>query len=446
MKGPFAQHPVLKHALGAEKQPFLSSGPRVWTYGQFLDQVQKTAAGLRKIKPKTLGIQQHDIFNFLVILFAAECAGKKTVILSPQLGKDDIAQLAKKIGFKILPHPNPLPKGEGDRSKKKNPSPPGRGQGEGVCRRGEIILTTSGSTGLPKGVVRTWESLTAAVSAAPKKGRSIWLLTYDFASFAGLQVILHALMNQDQIVAAGRDPVKAIKRAKITHISGTPSFWRGLLAQISSKDLPALKHITLGGEAIPAELLIRIKKKFPRAAITQIYASTEMGACFYVRDGKPGLPASVLKGRANAVQAKIAGGELYIKSRRAMKGYAGAGRAAGWFATGDMVRMENNRIFFAGRKSNIINVGGFKVYPYEVEEVLYQVPGILQARVSGEPSGLLGNLVRADIEITPEAREEDVQRRAVALCQERLARPKVPRVIAFSRKPLVHGSKISRRS
>src|SRR3546814_8146302 len=127
----------------------------------------------------------------------------------------------------------------------------------------------------------------------------------------------------------------------------------------SSDLVPELEHITLGGEAIPAQLLAQLTKTFPTATISQVYAASEFGSTGSQRDGRAGLAASVLERDETAdVQMKVVDGELWVRSRIGMLGYHGdepIDRDA-WRATGDLVEVEGDRILFRGRSSEIINV------------------------------------------------------------------------------------------
>lgn len=439
----FQKHPLLKRLHCFGNRPFIQSQNKK-SYEDLFYRSESLIAEYLKIKEERVAFCAANLFDFLTLLIAGEYSGKTMIVLSRHLGQKDIQELASLLSFRLLITDRKI-----------------KFKGKLVCpdslislkkdkvryRPGRIILTTSGSTGTPKGVVRNWKNLLSGISITPRGKTAVWLLTYDFASFAGIQVILHALLNGAQIVDGSENVFAALRNKSISHISATPSFWRKLLVQIKKKeDLPNLKHITLGGEAVSQELLDRLSAVFPKVPITQIYASTEMGACFYVRDGKAGLPLDVLKKR-NGVQAKIINQEMFIRSSRAMDEYVSRKKwkRNEWFPTGDIVRKENERIYFIGRKQSIINVGGFKVYPFEVEELIQRIPGVLHVRVSAEKSSVLGELVKADVEVEMGSDKTDVKNKIIAVCQKKLASPKVPRVISIGEKKLIRGSKIDRR-
>lgn len=441
----WGKHPFLNRINSFSEALFIISETRKWKYEDLINRTESVLWKFLQIKEERVGLHVSNVADFLALLIAGEYCGKTMVILSPWLSQKDIKILADQLSCRVLIVDRKI-KFDG---KLLSPDSLLDKSRPVVYHPGKIILTTSGSTGSPKGVVRDWTSLLAGISIIEKGGAAAWLLTYDFASFAGMQVILHALLNGAQLIDPGEDILAAVRNSLVTHISATPSFWRKLLLQLrnGAKDMPNLSHITLGGEAIPQELLDRLSKVFPHIPITQIYASTEMGACFYVRDKKAGLPIKTLK-ESGAIQAKVVNEELFIRSKRAMENYAGQSNVSeeldGWFPTGDMVKVTSDRIYFVGRKQAIINVGGFKVYPYEVEEIIHRVPGVLHVRVSSEKSSVLGELVRADIEIIAKADKAKIEKQIAAICQKELARPKIPRIVSISKKPLMKGSKIDR--
>ncbi len=297
----------------------------------------------------------------------------------------------------------------------------------------EVVLFTSGTTGVPKAARHSWESLSARVHLSPELAGARWLLAYSLSAFAGVQVLLHALLNGGSLVLGGATPLRALAThvSGITHISGTPTFFRLLLM---SGECGALSpsQLTLGGEPVDQPLLDRVRQRFPSARVTHIYASTEMGACFSVHDGEAGFPASYLESREQPVWMTIREGELHIRSPHGMRGYAGLDDprdGAGLYPTGDLVEVVGDRVHFRGRRNEGINVGGQKVHPREVEEVLLAEPRVRAARVSGARSSVAGQLVRADVVANPGADQEELRRELLDRCRRQLQPFKVPRIL-----------------
>lgn len=299
-----------------------------------------------------------------------------------------------------------------------------------------VVLFTSGTSGKPKAALHRWETLLGRVHQSPSLASSRWLLAYPFTAFAGLQVVLTALANGATLVLAEGDPGARLGVAGAegaTHISATPTFFRLALAT-ASEGMAAFapQQLTLGGEVVDQPVLDALRARFPAARITHIYASTEMGTCFSVHDGRAGFPAAWLDSDATPVRLRVEDGELMIKSPFAMRGYVGqAAHDGGWYRTGDHVQIEGDRVFFGGRAGERINVGGRKVAPARVEEAVLAVPGVAAVRVSGRPSSLAGQLVQAHVVLVPGVEEAPVRLAILEHTQKVLQSHEVPRTIRF---------------
>jgi acyl-coenzyme A synthetase/AMP-(fatty) acid ligase len=299
-----------------------------------------------------------------------------------------------------------------------------------------VVLFTSGTSGKPKAALHRWETLLGRVHQSPSLASSRWLLAYPFTAFAGLQVVLTALANGATLVLAEGDPGARLGVAGAegaTHISATPTFFRLALAT-ASEGMAAFapQQLTLGGEVVDQPVLDALRARFPAARITHIYASTEMGTCFSVHDGRAGFPAAWLDSDATPVRLRVEDGELMIKSPFAMRGYVGqAAHDGGWYRTGDHVQIEGDRVFFGGRAGERINVGGRKVAPARVEEAVLAVPGVAAVRVSGRPSSLAGQLVQAHVVLAPGVEAAPVRLAILEHTQKVLQSHEVPRTIRF---------------
>lgn len=302
-----------------------------------------------------------------------------------------------------------------------------------------VVVFTSGTTGVPKAAIHTWPSLMARVRVRDELAGIPWLVPYSLRAYAGLQVLLHALANGGSAVVSTGSPGEAASVAAehgITYLTGTPTFFRFLLATAPREAMDALKpvQITLGGEAVDQPLLDRLTARFPGARVGHIYASTELGACFSVHDGRAGFPAAWLDDTTRAIGLTCRDGELYVRSERGMQGYLSNESAAaedGWFATGDHLAITGDRAVFVGRASERINVGGAKVYPGEVEDVLRQVPGVVAVRVSGISSSLAGQLVQAELVAESGADTRALRRTVLGYAREHLQPHMVPRRLVW---------------
>lgn len=307
-----------------------------------------------------------------------------------------------------------------------------------------VVLETSGTTGPPKRARHSPERLRGRVRPA-SDGAARWLLTYDPASFAGLQVIITAALSGANLVvggvvgAGGADVASLARLAsdeRVTHVSGTPSFWRGFLLA-HPRPLPPLKALTLGGEAVDQGLLDHLRAAFPDAAIRHIYASTEAGALFSVADGRAGFPALWLERGVDGAELAVREGTLRVRTPRAMLGYGDAEVSGpafddeGWFDTGDLVEIMGDRALFRGRADGRVNVGGVKVRPEETEALILAVEGVADALVVATPSPLVGHLLTATIVPAPNADTESLGR-AVRAAVAGLPPAARPRVVTFA--------------
>ncbi|WP_448206564.1 class I adenylate-forming enzyme family protein [Azospirillum sp. sgz302134] len=296
-----------------------------------------------------------------------------------------------------------------------------------------VLLETSGTTGTPKRARHDFQKLCGRLRGTGDPGAR-WLLTYEPAAFAGLQVILTALASGATLVtvpgAGAADLALAALEHGVTHVSGTPSFWRAFLLTLGGEQ-PPLASITLGGEAADQPLLDRLAERFPPAKIRHIYASTEAGALFAVTDGRAGFPAAWLETAVDGVRLRVRDGVLEVASPRAMLGYDGAEAPAGpWLSTGDVVEVRGDRVLFAGRLDGRVNVGGVKVSPEAVEQALLAVPGVQDALVQAVANPITGHILTASIVAQPGA-EEPALRAAIREAMGALPAAARPRILTL---------------
>jgi acyl-coenzyme A synthetase/AMP-(fatty) acid ligase len=315
----------------------------------------------------------------------------------------------------------------------------------------EWILPTSGTTGAPKLVRHTLRTLMGAIGDAPLQQ---WATFYDIRRYGGLQIFLRALSGRGSLIlgAEGESLSSLLARfgdAKITHISGTPTHWRKVL--ISGEGLridPG--YVRLSGEIADDGVLAALHALYPRARIEHAYASTEAGVGFAVDDGKAGFPASWVE-RNGAVRMKIVDGTLHVRSGRSALGFVGEGAPAlidneGFVDTGDMVERRGGRYHFIGRRGGIINVGGAKVHPEEVETALNAHATVRASRVFARTSPITGALVYADVVLRdgflPDAASEG---EILGACRASLPAYMVPAGLRFvADLPMTDGGKLAR--
>lgn len=311
-------------------------------------------------------------------------------------------------------------------------------------RDSQWIIPTSGTTGQPKLVKHSLASLTRTLKTNLEAGRNLcWGLTYELTRFAGLQVFLQSITTGAclSIPADGSSVLTKIqffKQCNVNIISATPSFWRSALM---TKDINHLnlERITLGGEIAEKNILKALRSKFPNSKIVHIYASTEAGVGFSVQDCKSGFPLEYLKSSVDGVQLRVEDGKLFIKSKSLSNGYVKKDlpiTSEGFLDTGDLVEISGDRVIFLGRASGLINIGGNKVFPEEVESSLMTHSEVKDCRVYAKENPILGNLICADI-VTERSDSEFglLKKSLIEFCDSRLANYQIPRL--FKKVPLI---------
>jgi acyl-coenzyme A synthetase/AMP-(fatty) acid ligase len=308
----------------------------------------------------------------------------------------------------------------------------------------EWVLLTSGTTGRPKMVQHTLASLAGAIGANESHTEVIWGTFYDIRRYGGLQIYLRAVLAGSSLLLTGpQEPVaNFLRRAGetgVTHISGTPSHWRRALMSLEANRI-APRYIRLSGEIAHQAILNSLRSFYPGAEISHAFATTEAGVAFDVRDVLSGFPASMLTG-TSGVDLKVVDATLRIRSGRTAERYLGENPPVlkdpeGFVDTGDVLELRDGRYHFRGRRDGVINVGGLKVYPEEVEAVLSRHPRVRLSLVKTKKNPITGALVAADVLLTdpsiPEGEQaRDLQQTIKQFCREWLAPHKVPAVISF---------------
>ena len=359
-------------------------------------EIESDAAGLARhlagLKCGRVILSTRRADRVIVSLLACRRAGCDLVL---QRGMESLSDLVRAVGADAVMDDTLVPSAAGT----------GR-----ATASGQVILLTSGTTGVPKAAAHQLDRLLGLIPLERPEPPPRWLLTFAPASFAGLQVILTALVGHAPLAASSAPDMASLTRLALevgpTAISGTPTFWRAFLpAMTGLEDRVPLRYATVGGEAVDQSTLDRIAAHFPKARITHIYASTEAGAAFAVRDGKAGFPAAWLGEDLGGVRLRAVDGVLQVNSARRMESYVSGQEmpvdGEGWLDTGDLVETVGDRVYFRGRQGTLINVGGNKVRPEEVEAAILQVPGVVDVQVKGLRNAITGELVGADIVVAP---------------------------------------------
>jgi len=305
----------------------------------------------------------------------------------------------------------------------------------------EWIIPTSGTTNIPKLVAHSFQSLTKSTKSNIEIGEAFrWGLVFDIYRFSGIQVFLQSILAGSTLIIANSEnnmseTIKFLAKKQCNALSATPSFWRKVLMSKESDKL-MLNRITLGGEIADNNILQALKQKYPQAKITHIYASTEVGVGFSVSDGKEGFPREYMTGRLENIKMKIdSNGLLWISPSNKDQKYLSPDKmydSDGYINTGDLVEERGERVYFLGRNSGAINVGGNKVQPEEVEAKLLSTGLLSAAYVYAIKNPMMGSLVCADVVLN----DEDIDEKEAKLillkhCREQMESFKVPAIIKF---------------
>ena len=234
----------------------------------------------------------------------------------------------------------------------------------------------------------------------------MWSTFYDIRRYGGLQIYLRAVLSGAPLVLSSpkESTVDFLARAAargVTHISGTPSHWRRALMSGAAGILNP-SYVRLSGEVADQVLLDQLHATYPAARIAHAFASTEAGVAFDVNDGRAGFPADFIDAPRDGIEMKVEDGTLRIRSHRTAARYLGAAPkdlagGDGFVDTGDLLELQNGRYYFRGRKGGVINVGGLKVYPEEVEGVLNADPRVRMSLVRSKRNPITGAVVVAEV-------------------------------------------------
>jgi acyl-coenzyme A synthetase/AMP-(fatty) acid ligase len=293
-----------------------------------------------------------------------------------------------------------------------------------------LILFSSGSTGEPKASLHNLDFLLAKYQVPRHSQRIMAFLLFDH--IGGFNTLFYILSNHGCLIAlTARDPstvCRAIEQHRVQVLPTSPTFLNLLLMSEAWRDydLSSLQLITYGTEAMAEATLRRLNGVFPGVRFLQTYGLSELGI---LRSKSRSGDSLWVKVGGEDYETRVVGNVLHIRAKSSMLGYLNAPSpfdAEGWFDTQDEVEVDGEWLRFKGRKSDIINVGGEKVYPAEVESVVLEVENIVDATVSKEANPITGNIVVATVAVRNPEASRDVIRRVQAHCSSRLPRFKVP--------------------
>jgi long-chain acyl-CoA synthetase len=293
-----------------------------------------------------------------------------------------------------------------------------------------LILFTSGSSGEPKAAVHDLMKLLEKFKAPKKTYRTLNFLLFDH--WGGLNTMFHTLANGGTVIPVTEHTPDAIcrliERHKIELLPASPTFLNLLLISEAYQhyDLNSLQRITYGTEPMSQTTLDRIRGLFPGVKLQQTYGLIELGV---LRTQSKSDNSLWVKIGGEGYETRVVDGLLEIKAESAMLGYLNAPSPFtddGWFRTGDQVEVDGEYMKILGRKSEIINVGGLKVYPAEVESMIQMLDNVAEVTVYGEANVIVGNIVCAKIRLIKKEDPADFVERLTIYCQHRLQKFQTP--------------------
>ncbi|MBZ2167598.1 ANL family adenylate-forming protein [Marinobacter sp. F4216] len=307
------------------------------------------------------------------------------------------------------------------------------------ARQPGLVLFSSGSTGKSKAIVQNLEKLMLKFRQPRKAMRMLIFLQLDH--IGGVNSLLYSLANKGTtIVSDARTPDKvcqAVEQFRAEVLPTSPTFLNLLLLSKAYErfDLSSLKLITYGTEPMQESTLVKLGEVLPGATLQQTYGLSEVGI---LRSKSRSSNSIWMKVGGDEFKTKIVNGTLRIKAESGMLGYLNAPSpfdGDGYLDTGDLVEQDGEWIRILGRASEIINVGGLKVFPAEVESVLLDIPGVNDVVVYGIDHPITGKVVCAKLELAEEIALRELKKRVFQHCKDKLAPYKVPGKIIITDEP-----------
>ncbi len=306
---------------------------------------------------------------------------------------------------------------------------------EGLVKTGRpgLILFSSGTTGPPKAMLHDLHKLVGGYTIKRTSGpRTLAFMNHDH--IGGLDILFRAMASgASLVIPKSRDPetvASLIEKHRIEVLPASPTFLNLFLLSgvVERRDLSSLKIIGYGSEPMPENLLRRLRKAFPDVRLQQKFGTSETNAIRMVSRSPDSLEMKIEDSR---VGWKVVDGELWVKSPSRILGYLNVEGDSltgdGWYRTGDLVDETGEGYFrIIGRRTDLINVGGEKVFPSEVENVLMAMPEVSECRAYGEDHSLTGKVVSVDIVPTQAMAAAELKRRVRAFCRGKMEPYKIP--------------------
>lgn len=296
-----------------------------------------------------------------------------------------------------------------------------------------LILFSSGSTGKPKAMIQDLDNLVDSYQNKRQKNMNL-LVFLMFDHIGGLNTLFNSLaMGTTLILPENRNAeyiCSLLEAHKIRVLPSSPTFLNLILISGAHKkyDLSPLRMITYGTETMPDSLLTRLKKEFPKVKFLQTFGTSETGIA---NTSSKNSESTFMKIDDPNLEYKIVDNELWLKSKTQILGYLNASMESftndGWFKTGDLVeRTDDGYLKIIGRNKEIINVGGEKVLPAEIESVVLEIPEIIDCMAYSEANTITGQTVVMDVVLQNKLTTREVKKLVRKYCKDKLDGYKIP--------------------
>lgn len=311
-----------------------------------------------------------------------------------------------------------------------------------------LVIFSSGSTGVSKAILHDAIPLLEKFKEPRKCVRIISFLLFDH--IGGINTLFYTLFNGGCLIIPNDRSVSAVCQAielyKVEALTTTPTFLNLLFLNhaVDLYCLDSLRVINYGTEIMPEFLLVKLHELFPNVRLSQAYGLSEIGV-LPIRSASHA--STLIKiDKSEDFKVRIQDGMLEIKARSSMVGYLNSDNPItedGWFATGDQVEVHGDYLKILGRKSDIINVGGGKFYPAEVENVLRQMEGVEDVLVFAMTNSITGNAVAARVRLSIIEEQTTFQVRMRAFCKDKLSNFKIPQKVELTNE-MFHGERFKK--
>ena len=297
-------------------------------------------------------------------------------------------------------------------------------------KRPGLILFSSGSTGKSKAAVHDFVLLLEKIKSSRKFLRTITFLLFDH--IGGINTLLYILSNAGTVISVeNRTPenvCEVIEKYDVELLPTSPTFINMILMSHAYEryNISSLKLVTYGTEVMPEQTLKAFNRIFPEISLKQTYGLSELG----IMSSKSKSNDSVwIKVGGAGYETKIVNDILYIKAKMAMLGYLNMVSPFdkdGWFNTQDKVEVDGEWIKILGRTTDIINVGGQKLYPAEVESILLEIDNVKEVSVFAKDNPIMGEVVAARVNLFENEAISNLKKRIRQYCKDKLEAFKIP--------------------